>query len=86
MYSEQVSATDMEACIEWKRLMQSLQAGDVVTITKIDQAARNIADMVNITKALADIRHGWSVYTAARSASRVDSTMVMNGISAYRVV
>lgn len=54
IYSEQVSATDMEARKEWKALMQSLKAGDVVTITKIDRAARNIADMVNITKELAD--------------------------------
>jgi DNA invertase Pin-like site-specific DNA recombinase len=55
VYSEQVSATDMEARAEWKSLMRSLKAGDVVTITKIDRAARNIADMVNITKELADI-------------------------------
>ncbi len=34
--------------------MQSLKTGDVVTITKIDRAARNIADMVNITKELAE--------------------------------
>jgi DNA invertase Pin-like site-specific DNA recombinase len=54
IYSEQVSATDMEARTQWKALMQSLKAGDVVTITKIDRAARNIADMVNITKELAD--------------------------------
>ena len=54
VYSEQVSATDMEARTEWKALMQGLKAGDVVTIAKIDRAARNIADMVNITKELAD--------------------------------
>jgi len=33
----------------------SLKAGDIVIITKIDRAARNIADMVGITKVLADI-------------------------------
>lgn len=54
LFSEQVSATDMEARTEWTVLMNCLKAGDVVTITKIDRAARNIADMVNITKALAD--------------------------------
>lgn len=54
VYSEQVSATDMEARTQWTALMHGLKAGDVVTITKIDRAARNIADMVNITKALAD--------------------------------
>jgi DNA invertase Pin-like site-specific DNA recombinase len=52
VFSEQVSATDMEGRTEWKKLMQSLKAGDVVTITKIDRAARNIADMVKITEAL----------------------------------
>jgi DNA invertase Pin-like site-specific DNA recombinase len=53
VFSEQVSATDMEARTEWTSLMQGLKAGDVVTITKIDRAARNIADMVAITKELA---------------------------------
>jgi DNA invertase Pin-like site-specific DNA recombinase len=52
VFSEQVSATDMEGRVEWKKLMQGLKAGDVVTITKIDRAARNIADMVKITEAL----------------------------------
>jgi DNA invertase Pin-like site-specific DNA recombinase len=54
VYSEQVSATDMEARTQWTALMHDLNAGDIVTITKIDRAARNIADMVGITKALAD--------------------------------
>lgn len=54
VYSEQVGATDMAGRTEWATLMQGLKAGDVVTITKIDRAARNIADMVAITKALAD--------------------------------
>ena len=54
VFFEQVSATDMEARIEWVALMQGLKAGDVVTITKIDRAARNIVDMVSITRALAD--------------------------------
>ena len=54
IFSEQVSATDMKGRKEWQALMLGLEAGDVVTITKIDRAARNIADMVNITKALAD--------------------------------
>lgn len=54
VFSEQVSATDMEARKEWTALMAGLKTGDVVAITKIDRAARNIADMVNITKALAD--------------------------------
>jgi DNA invertase Pin-like site-specific DNA recombinase len=55
IFSEQVSATDMEGRIEWTKLMQGLKAGDVVTITKIDRAARNIGDMVGITKTLAEI-------------------------------
>lgn len=54
VYSEQVGATDMEGRTEWAALMNGLKAGDIVTITKIDRTARNIADMVNITKALAD--------------------------------
>jgi DNA invertase Pin-like site-specific DNA recombinase len=52
VFSEQVSATDMEGRAEWKKLMGGLKAGDIVTITKIDRAARNIADMVSITQAL----------------------------------
>ena len=45
----------MAGRIQWKKLMDSLVAGDTVTITKIDRAARNIADMGNITQALAKI-------------------------------
>lgn len=55
VYSEQVSATDMAARREWAAMMASLKAGDIVTITKIDRAARSISDMVGITKALKDI-------------------------------
>lgn len=55
VFSEQVSATDMEGRAEWKKLMQGLKTGDVVTITKIDRAARNIADMVKITQTLDSI-------------------------------
>ncbi|MES2128474.1 MAG: recombinase family protein [Pseudomonadota bacterium] len=54
VFSEQVSATDMYARTQWAELMKGLKEGDVVTITKIDRAARNIADMVAITKSLAD--------------------------------
>jgi DNA invertase Pin-like site-specific DNA recombinase len=40
---------------EWAAMMKGLKAGDLVTITKIDRAARSISDMVGITKALNDI-------------------------------
>lgn len=53
--AEQVSATDMAARKEWTALMAGLKAGDTITITKIDRAARSISDMVGITKALNDI-------------------------------
>lgn len=52
VFSEQVSATDMVGRSEWAEMMSRLTVGDVVTITKIDRAARNIADMVKITEAL----------------------------------
>jgi DNA invertase Pin-like site-specific DNA recombinase len=55
VFSEQVSATDMAARKEWASLITGLKAGDVVTITKIDRAARSISDMVTITKSLKDI-------------------------------
>jgi DNA invertase Pin-like site-specific DNA recombinase len=55
VYSEQVSATNMPARKEWAAMMAGLKAGDIVTITKIDRAARSISDMVDITKALKDI-------------------------------
>lgn len=45
----------MERRTEWKKLMQSLEAGDVVTNTKIDRAARNIADMLKITEGINSI-------------------------------
>lgn len=55
VFAEQVSATDMTGRKEWASMMQGLKVNDVVTITKIDRAARSIADMVGITKALNDI-------------------------------
>ena len=54
VFSEQVSATDMQARVEWAEMMKGLKSGDIVTITKIDRAARSISDMVGITKELAD--------------------------------
>jgi DNA invertase Pin-like site-specific DNA recombinase len=55
VFAEQVSATDMTGRKEWAAMMQGLKSGDIVTITKIDRAARSISDMVGITKALNDI-------------------------------
>ena len=55
VFAEQVSATDMTGRKEWALMMKGLKVNDVVTITKIDRAARSIADMVGITKALNDI-------------------------------
>lgn len=54
VFAEQVSATDMENRTQWAAMMASLKSGDTVTITKIDRAARSIADMVAITKAIVD--------------------------------
>lgn len=55
VFAEQVSATDMTGRKEWASMMKGLKVNDVVTITKIDRAARSISDMVGITKALNDI-------------------------------
>jgi DNA invertase Pin-like site-specific DNA recombinase len=54
VFEEQVSATDMEGRKQWRLMMDSLRPGDTVTITKIDRAARSLADMVAITKAIMD--------------------------------
>lgn len=55
VFAEQVSATDMTGRKQWVSMMKGLKAGDIVTITKIDRAARSISDMVAITKALNDV-------------------------------
>jgi DNA invertase Pin-like site-specific DNA recombinase len=55
VFSEQVSATDMPGRKEWTAMMAGLKAGDIVTITKIDRAARSISDMLDITRTLKDI-------------------------------
>lgn len=78
IYSEQVSATDMEARTEWKKLMDGLVAGDTVTITKIDRAARNIADMVNITKRLADIGASIRILDMNLDTSTPTGTLMLN--------
>jgi DNA invertase Pin-like site-specific DNA recombinase len=84
VFSEQVSATDMEGRAEWKKLMNSLQAGDIVTITKIDRAARNIADMVGITKALAEI--GASIRILDMNIDTTTATLKIGIASVYRIL
>ena len=54
VFEEQVSATDMDGRKQWRLMMESLRPGDTVTITKIDRAARSVAHMVEITKAIKD--------------------------------
>lgn len=78
VFSEQVSATDMEARTEWSTLMRGLRAGDIVTITKIDRAARNIADMVNITKALADIGASICILDMNIDTTTATGTLMLN--------
>jgi DNA invertase Pin-like site-specific DNA recombinase len=78
VFSEQVSATDMEARTEWSTLMRGLKAGDIVTITKIDRAARNIADMVGITKALADIGASIRILDMNIDTTTATGTLMLN--------
>lgn len=78
VFSEQVSATDMEARIEWTKLITGLKAGDVVTITKIDRAARNIADMVGITKKLADIGASIRILDMNIDTTTATGTLMLN--------
>ena len=52
VFQEQVSATDMEGRTQWAAMMNILEVGDKVVVTKIDRAARSISDMVAITKSL----------------------------------
>lgn len=78
IFSEQVSATDMEGRAEWKKLMDGLKAGDIVTITKIDRAARNIADMVNITQALAKIGASIRILDMNIDTTTATGTLMLN--------
>ncbi|MEJ7806927.1 MAG: recombinase family protein [Telluria sp.] len=78
VFSEQVSATDMEARTEWAALMKGLKPGDIVTITKIDRAARNIADMVGITKALADIGASIRILDMNIDTTTATGTLMLN--------
>lgn len=78
VFSEQVSATDMAARTEWSTLMRSLKVGDVVTITKIDRAARNIADMVGFTKALADIGASIRILDMNIDTTTATGTLMLN--------
>jgi DNA invertase Pin-like site-specific DNA recombinase len=78
VFSEQISATDMEGRVEWAKLMSSLKAGDIVTITKIDRAARNIADMVGVTKALADIGASIRILDMNIDTTTATGTLMLN--------
>lgn len=76
--SEQVSATDMAGRAQWAAMMKGLERGDVVTITKIDRAARNIADMVNITKRLADIGASIRILDMNIDTTTATGTLMLN--------
>jgi DNA invertase Pin-like site-specific DNA recombinase len=78
VFSEQVSATDMDARTEWSTLMRALKVGDIVTITKIDRAARNIADMVGITKALSDIGASIRILDMNIDTTTATGTLMLN--------
>ncbi len=78
IFAEQVSATDMEGRAEWSALMRGLKGGDVVTITKIDRAARNIADMVGITKALAAIGASIRILDMNIDTTTATGTLMLN--------
>jgi DNA invertase Pin-like site-specific DNA recombinase len=78
VFSQQVSATDMEARTQWAALMRSLKVGDIVTITKIDRAARNIADMVGITKAIADIGASIRILDMNIDTTTATGTLMLN--------
>lgn len=76
--AEQVSATDMAGRTEWAAMMKGLERGDVVTITKIDRAARNIADMVDITKRLADIGASIRILDMNIDTTTATGTLMLN--------
>lgn len=78
IFSEQVSATEMEARTEWKGMMQGLKTGDVVTITKIDRAARNIADMVKITESFAKIGASIRILDMNIDTTTATGTLMLN--------
>lgn len=78
IFSEQVSATEMEARTQWKGMMQGLKTGDVVTITKIDRAARNIADMVKITESLAKIGASIRILDMNIDTTTATGTLMLN--------
>jgi DNA invertase Pin-like site-specific DNA recombinase len=78
VFSEQVSATNMEARTQWSAMMQRLVAGDIVTICKIDRAARNIADMVSITKSLANIGASIRILDMNIDTTTATGTLMLN--------
>jgi DNA invertase Pin-like site-specific DNA recombinase len=84
VFSEQVSATDMEARTEWAKLMDGLKAGDIVTITKIDRAARNIADMVAITQALDKIGASIRILDMNIDTDTPTGKLMLNIFARYR--
>jgi DNA invertase Pin-like site-specific DNA recombinase len=53
VYQEQVGATNLDARVQWKDLLNAVKSGDEICVTKIDRVARSVADMVEITATLA---------------------------------
>jgi DNA invertase Pin-like site-specific DNA recombinase len=58
--------------------LKALKAGDIVTITKIDRAARNIANMVGITKALANIGASIRILDMSIDTTTATGTLMLN--------
>lgn len=81
VFEEQVSATDMDGRKQWRLMMGSLRPGDTVTITKIDRAARSIADMVAITKAITDAGASLRVLDMNIDTGTASGALMLNVLS-----
>lgn len=79
---EQVSATDMKGREKWKAIMDGLKPGDVVTITKIDRAARSVADMVAITQAITAAGASLRVLDLNLDTGTPTGTLMLNMLTA----
>ena len=75
--SEKVSGTSTEGRVELSTILDFLQAGDVLIVTRIDRLARSIADLAAIVRtieakgaALLCVEQPIDTSTAAGKASR----------------
>jgi DNA invertase Pin-like site-specific DNA recombinase len=78
IFSEQVSAADLEGRKQWNKLVSLAQAGDSIMITTLSRMARTVPDMVEIMKKLDSKGVGLVVQDMKIDSNTASGKMMLN--------